>query len=107
MISKKYMTDEYINDLTEEMDKHILHPVPKLSWKTYIYAPSFNRSHYGIRYPGATRGSVVLDEDNIITNIILYDTAVGGVIGCYKDSVNEAVKQFIGRKLSFENIAEE
>ena len=34
-----------------------------------------------LRFPGATRGHIEVDKDNIIVDIVLYDTAFGAICG--------------------------
>ena len=52
-----------------------------------------------IRYPGATRGYIELDNNNIITDIVLYSDACFDTLKQYDVKVIEAVKKFIGYKL--------
>jgi hypothetical protein len=83
------------NDITREMDKHLIY-VPRYT-NTYIYDTLMGNKAL-IRYPGATRGYIEFSEDNIIIDIIIQDPPK---VACYKPSVNEAVKKFIGDKLIF------
>ena len=53
------------------------------------------------RYPGSSRGHVVIDENDCILDIVFYETSFGNKGGCYKLQVKEAVKKFIGRRLIF------
>jgi hypothetical protein len=95
---------QWFNDLTDEMDKHLL-PCWEESLKkgytfgTYIYEPTRRENGMAIRFPGATRGHIEIDKNMVITNIVLYDTAFEHGIACYKKSVEEAVKKFIGAKI--------
>ena len=93
----KLDSDDYINDLTKEMDKHLLPGWPDYL-NTYLWKP-FEKDGTAIRFPGATRGHVEFDDDLVITDIVLYDTASENCIACYKPSIHEAVKQFIGSKI--------
>lgn len=87
----------YVNDLTREMDKHVLPGYPDF-FNTYIWK-DFEKDGVAIRYPGATRGHIEYTKDMVITGIHLYETATESCICCYKPSVHEAVKQFIGSKI--------
>jgi hypothetical protein len=71
--------------------------IPNKNFKTYIYDHSPNGRTWGIRYPGATRGSIIVDENNIIIDIILSNIPQLGSI--YKDEVKECFKKYIGMKL--------
>lgn len=93
---RKY--DDYVNDLTKEMDKHLLFHAPKLGWSTYLWY-NFKEDGVAIRYPGATRGHIEYDKDMIITDVVIYEDTGIGKMGCYKESVREAVKQFIGARI--------
>lgn len=92
--------DEYIhhtNDLTREMDSYVTMNVS--SFNTYIYDAKNDNGDfysYAIRYPGATRGHIELNEENIITNIKLYDSTKD----IYRKEVEDILKKYIGMKLS-------
>lgn len=93
-IITKREKDSFQNDITREMDKHL---ILGYSFYTYIY-DELIKGKVIIRYPGATRGCISIDQDSIITDIAIYDPPE---VSCYLPSVNEAVKQFIGCKLVF------
>jgi len=88
---------EWINDLTREMDKHLLYSFDIPHWNTYIYRHRNRKNALDIRYPGATRGHIVVNN-NMIERIRFYNTA-----DIYKPSVKEAVQKYIGAKLVFES----
>jgi len=92
--------DDYINDLTKEMDKHLLPGfiLDEYCMLTYLWH-EFEEDGVAIRYPGATRGHIEYDKDKVITDVVIYDDTGTGRMGCYKESVREAVKQFIGAKI--------
>lgn len=69
--------DDYINDLTREMDKYIIFQ-PKYGSTTYIYGNDINKNRMAIRFPGATRGGIELDENRVITSIYLYGATCFG-----------------------------
>lgn len=98
------ISEDIVNDLTREMDKYSNKNGD--SWGnfcTYIYPERIKRGEnkhtMAIRYPGATRGYVELNNDNIITNIVLYSDACFDTLKQYDVKVIEAVKKFIGYKL--------
>lgn len=89
--------DEYIhhtNDLTREMDTYLHHIYPHMN--TYIYDHSLTGESWSIRYPGATRGCILIDKNNIITDIILNNDGYTEKI--YKQEVKDCFKKFIGMK---------
>ena len=103
---------EYFNGLTIEMDKYIDYQMYPIN--TYLYEPynemKNNRKEDGsvviaIRYPGATRGHIVIDKNNIIIDIVIYNDYKGGkdlgdkTCSGYSIEVREAVKRFIGYKI--------
>ncbi len=104
----RFSGHEYYNELTREMDKHLeqvyKESLEHFGWDgTYIcekdVRPNFKNDVYAIRYPGATRGHIEVDENNCIVSILLYDTAVGGCVGCYENSVNDIFDKYIGAKI--------
>jgi hypothetical protein len=92
----KYRNDnDYVNDLTKEIDKHLIGNYPDYVC-TYIYEGKPNEHGcYALRFPGATRGGIKVNEDNIIEEIIFFRD----IRFIYDDAVEEAVKKFIGAKI--------
>jgi hypothetical protein len=90
------------NDLTREMDKHRSYE-SEIS-HTYIYDHQLNKGSWALRLPGATRGSIIVDNENAIKDINLYEDTCFGRLGCYKESVREMVRRFVGYKIVFENV---
>lgn len=72
---------------------------------TYVLEPDrYTPCMYAIRFPGATRGHIEVDENNIIKDIKFYgDSGIAKKephnVGIYKESIIEEVKKFIGRKI--------
>lgn len=89
---------DYTNDLTREMDSYLCNHVD--SFRTYIYDTPFNNT-WAIRYPGATRGHIKLDENNIIKEIVLYKNYNSHTI--YKDNIEECFSKYIGMKFIIKN----
>jgi hypothetical protein len=99
LITKK---DEYIeptNDLTREMDSYLKHENKYM--QTYIYDHSLTGKTWAIRYPGATRGHIEVDENNIIKDIVLYKDSYN-TDKIYKDDVRSCFEKYIGFKLVME-----
>lgn len=85
-----------VNDLTKELDDYLLiNETYKIN--NYIYDHPFDNS-WPIRYPGATRGGIRVDENNIITDIVLYEDSDD----IYKKNVREILSKYIGMKLVVE-----
>jgi len=89
---------EYTNDLTREMDTYLGYK--KGLARTYIYDTKFEDC-YAIRYPGATRGHIRVNDNDIITEIILYRDKYN-TDKIYKENVRECFKKYIGMKLVME-----
>lgn len=84
----------HVNDLTQEMDSYLKDSIS--GFYTYIYNSKCNNK-YPIRYPGATRGHIEVDENDIIINIKLYiDKYETNTI--YNDSVVECFEKYVGKK---------
>jgi hypothetical protein len=97
LITKK---DEYIeltNDLTREMDINLKKPNQYM--QTYVYEDRY-QNKYAIRYPGATRGHIKVDENDIILEIKLYKDSMN-THKIYKPEVEECFEKYIGMKLVF------
>lgn len=91
--------DDFTCELTQEMDKHLkdgLNDI-RLGWCTYLYQVDLldNQGFIAIRFPGATRGHIEVDDNNKVIDVQIYDTAKDS----YKDTVKQAVKKFIGYTL--------
>lgn len=96
---------EFVNLLTEEMDSYLLDSIKGLKnefLKTYIYLKDElklgEKQHFAFRYPGATRGSIYIDENNEITKIDLYDDEYH-TDSIYKPDVRSIFDKYIGLKL--------
>lgn len=90
-------SDDIVNDFTRELDKHLKGG----SFCNYIYTERIKRGEdkylVAFRYPGATRGHLELDRNNVIKDIQIYKDSRD----IYEDTVDEAVKKFIGYRLEF------
>ena len=88
---KEYL--HLVNDLTKELDEYLdINEEYRLN--NYIYDHPFNNS-WPIRYPGATRGGIRVDKNNIITDIVLYTDSDD----IYKENVRDILDKYIGMKL--------
>ena len=90
---------EFYSELTTELDK-LAGLSPDGFFKHYILAeqPFFKDKCLPIRVPGGTVGSIYLDENNVITKIVV-DTDY--VVRTYQQDVNERVQHFIGERVEF------
>lgn len=87
----------YYNEITDYLDKYLL-KVDNCwrGYRNYIYEEPINNS-WLIRVPGATRGNIIVDDNNIILEINLYEDSF-----CYNREVLNNLDQFIGSKLVME-----
>ena len=71
----KWLT-EYTGEITEYLDDHMssLKKYPNLKALTTNYILIDEPNILSIRYPGATRGSIKLDENNKIKEIMIFDS---------------------------------
>lgn len=91
---------ELTNDLTREMDTYLKHKeTGPHAFNTYLDGKY--KDMWPIRFPGATRGYVRVDINEVITEIVLtrddYNTDK-----IYKDNVRECFSKYIGMKLVIE-----
>lgn len=98
---------EYVCDLTRFMDKYLVGCTG--IYHTYILFDKAYASKvdgliaYPIRVPGATRGSVYVDDAGVIKHVELDpSTAIvgSGVLGCFSPSILIAINSMLGTKLS-------
>lgn len=104
--------NEYVNDLTKFMDTMVVKNDYPDFCSTYIYIwEKDNKKIMTIRFPGASRGGLVLDENSIITDIILHeDTCFGKntkLERLYKGKLAEEIKRFIGYNVEISEEPEE
>lgn len=96
---------EYRCELTKELDK--LSNISKHHYYDYFY-------HYiladdyckgvkclAIRVPGGTVGGITVDDNNVITSLVI-DTDY--VVKTYPSNINTILKKYIGRKIKYNEI---
>lgn len=111
--------DAWVNELTKEMDSYLLHAYTWGFFVTYIYEPLKTASHqYVIRFPGATRGCIICDKNDIIQKIDFYEDTCYNIpysdknsrgkriewMGPYHSAMNHIRDKYIGRKMIIESI---
>ena len=108
------LLDEYVGDLTEEMNK-FLNIDPEVAedkefcetlYRTYILREKEDKeeTHVVFRVPGATRGCITYDTStHVIKDIYFSPKTCFEMIKCYKPEVVEHMKQFIGDTIEFED----
>lgn len=97
-----FFCDEY----TVLKPEHIKTTRQYAGYCTYVLEPSWGREKLmAIRFPGATRGHIEIDNNNTIVYIMFYEESgianddMPNNVGIYKNEIKELVKQFIGRKV--------
>lgn len=94
-----YEQREWVNDLTKEMDNYLLGEWTR-RYCTYMYRPDKETEKYfGIRFPGATRGHIEVDENMIIKDIKLYTDTCFDIHILYDKKVLDILPKYIGMKL--------
>ena len=82
----------YVNNFTRECDNYLTYR----NEYTYTYLVEYDENTYVFRTPGATRGNILLDPNNIVKEINFYDD------GEYFEGVVEATRHYIGQKIELE-----
>lgn len=89
-------------ELTEEMDKYLLHK----SELNYTYIQEFGKREdgkegfvYVLRAPGATRGCIITDQNNIIESINFYKDTCYDLLNTYDRKMEEIKEKYIGREI--------
>ena len=104
--------DDLVCELTEFMDKYVKHKVEYMF--TYLYNDlgvfsSKNILQIAFRYPGATRGSIILKRIDAkkfeIVGINFHtDCCFSENFGCYNEKLKDDIDSFIGRVLDFSDV---
>ena len=75
-------------------------------WCCGTYLVHYVDNTWSIRFPGATRGHIELNERNEILEVKLYDDECFGVIGVYnvlyKNEIADKLNDLIGVEMKFE-----
>ena len=98
MLIKQKRREQWICQLTEELDKHL---IGKLDiWHTYIYIINEEDKHgcLALRVPGQTIGEIILDENDCILSIRIGDWSFAK----FDCDVNDLFKSYIGMGVSYE-----
>lgn len=108
---------EIRDEFTKECDKYLKDPsiTANVGVGTYYWIDTVMHCiQYGLfsdkssieltvpfRFPGATRGHIVIRpwSDGEIVDIVLYETACGNAVACYRPEVKDMAEQWKGRKL--------
>lgn len=89
--------DRYIGSITKEMDRFCK---DKCKWfRTYILIYELNEKEniYVFRLPGATRGNIKTDKNNVIKEINFYKDT----FDVYQEAIVDYCKKFIDCRLIF------
>ncbi len=108
----------YYNSQTKFMDNYLTDELKKINekWKFDVnctslwYGDVFHSKgarRIAMRVPGATRGHIEIDKNNIIIDVVFYEDVAfvedGRTnIGCYNKDIIEASKNIIGQLLDFD-----
>lgn len=82
------------NEITLELDKMVKDSKSITGFYNYIHDEAVD-GKWIIRYPGASRGHIETNNDNVITKIVIYD----GATNIYSKGVDKAISKFIGTSL--------
>ena len=97
---------EWYNEFTEVCDSCVLHgwEVEEFKLGTYFWGNSkgvlINKNNWvSFRYPGATRGGLLI-EDGKIKDISIDASSYteGSGIACYRPCIKEVARRFLGTK---------
>ena len=99
---KTVLNYEYVCALTKELDS-----LAKLTDKEfydlfyhYILADDYCKKEkcLAVRVPGGTVGGIWIDDDNVITKIVI---DIDYVVKTYPSNVNELIQKFIGTVIEY------
>lgn len=111
IVYKKY-NNEYYGEITKFIDRYLISEADKRMMEqgyclgTYLWGLEQYDDFKGtaFRFPGATRGHIELDDNNVITAIKFYgDTCFGEarLNPLYDRKIENDIKVFLGKKLIF------
>lgn len=98
LISFKNSAGLFVNEFTAYLDRHTLKDKLNDVFCNYVYHEPYDAHTYLIRYPGATRGKIVVGDDMTIMQIGLYEDCNNFI---YDGTVGKDLTLFVGRKLVF------
>lgn len=101
---------EVRNDLTKKFDEHLVDELKKIIEEgyckgTYIFYTErdYQDKSLAIRFPGATRGGIFIDSDDIITRIeLITETCFDH--HCYKESLKSIIPELLGTQLDLSSV---
>lgn len=102
LITKPKSSLGYVNDLTKEMDSYLKYKDNILCTYLYDADKPTDKGYIAIRFPGATRGHIKVNKDNIIEEIKLYDDKYN-LDKIYEFNVRDCFEKYIGMKLVLVN----
>lgn len=100
---KSTVSDQYVCELTKELDELAKIKSEHLGFYChYILVDDYcsNEKCLAIRVPGGTVGAVYIDDNDIITKIVI-DTDY--VVKSYPKNINKKVLKFVGEKIELPN----
>ena len=98
------LKDQWYGLITDTINEYLYENIKSIVDKGYCngtYIVKYDTNLLSIRFPGATRGYIKLDND-IITEIKFYSDTCSGIIGVYVDKVKDSCNKYIGCKIIFE-----
>jgi hypothetical protein len=100
LLDEQYSDEEFKNEITELMDLYLV-----CEWRktlrngycdgTYMLFDKVDKGVVVIRFPGATRGHIEIDEESIIKKIVLYPETRE----IYKKALLKELDKYIGYRL--------
>lgn len=98
-LDKECLKDRYRCKLTKELDS-----LAKLSESKYFYhyivADNWCKKEkcLAVRVPGGTVGGVWIDDNNVITKIVIDTTYT---VKTYPDNINDVIQKFVGEVIEY------
>lgn len=99
---RKHWEDEFICELTKELDA--LAGLSKSEYYDffhhYILADDWCKKEkcLAVRVPGGTVGGVWIDDNNVITKIVIDTTYT---VKTYPDNINDVIQKFVGEVIEY------
>lgn len=89
----------YICELTKEVDK-LANLADETFFRHYILVYDYHRKQrcFPIRVPGGTVGNIWVDNDDVITKIVI---ETNYVIKTYPKNINELIQKFVGTVIEY------
>lgn len=100
----------YTTMITKELDVHLLSIYDNTTEVTYLSKRRYNKTHkefgHFIIFNNVVRGIILVSRNNMVLNIIIYESAYKGINKCYDPYVNRNISKFLNSQIIDNTVTE-